>query len=220
MVSEQTHSSDIDPPTPLRRGRTDLSREAVVEHQRERVIASVATVIARHGYPGMTVERVIAAARISRTTFYQLFANKQEAVLVAHELIFERLLASILDACRRQEEWPGKIDAAIGTIVELATARPEQAHFLTAEFLAADAVIADRAREAHDQLAALLAGARQHFPSADSLPPVTERFLIGGLRSLIARWLRSDQPDQLSAMRTQLVEITLLPYRAASAMQA
>jgi AcrR family transcriptional regulator len=216
VASGERGPSDSDLPTPLRRGRNDLSPEEVVEHQRERVIAAVAKVVAGSGYASLTVERVINAARISRTTFYQLFDNLQDAVLVAHEAIFGRLLASIREACEREGEWPDKVDQAIGAIVEFAITRPDQAQLLATDLLAADMATAARARESHDQLATLLAGLREHYPGADSLPSVTEAFLVSGMRGVLVCGLRSGKPDQIEALRPQLVEFALLPYLAVS----
>jgi AcrR family transcriptional regulator len=216
VASEERGPADSDPPTPLRRGRNDLSPEEVAEHQRERVIAAVAKVVAGSGYASLTVERVINAARISRTTFYQLFDNLQDAVQFAHGAIFGRLVASIGEACEREGEWPDKVDAAMGAIVEFAIARPDQAQLLAADLLAADMATAAQARESHSQLATLLAGIRDYYPGAASLPPITESFLVSGMRGVLVSGIRSGEPDEIEALRPQLVEFALLPYLAVS----
>src|SRR5207342_3753597 len=43
------------PGAPLPRGRHDIPAEEVERHQRDRVVAAVATVMAEHGYGGLTV---------------------------------------------------------------------------------------------------------------------------------------------------------------------
>lgn len=216
MASGERGPSDSDLPTPLRRGRNDLSPEEVAEHQRERVIAAVAKVVAGSGYTNLTVEQVINAARISRTTFYKLFDNLQDAVLVAHGAIFGRLVTSIRESCERAGEWPDKIDEAIGAIIEFAITRPNQAQLLATDLLAADMATAGQVRESERQLATLLAGIRDHYPGAASLPPITESFLVSGMRGVLVCGLRSGEPDKIEALRPQLVEFALLPYLAVS----
>lgn len=175
------------------------------------MILAIATILVERDFGDLTVENIIAAARISRTTFHDLFTDKQEAALFAQEILFERFLAAIRDACDGQQEWPEKVKAAIGASFEFAEALPAQTHLLASDFLGDDPVLAARARSSHQQLADLLAEGRQHYPETASLPPVTEEALIGALRSLITRGLPLDETER-AAMRSQLVELTLIPY--------
>lgn len=209
---------------PLPRGRTNLSPEAVAQHQRERVIVGVSTTLAERGFGNLTIESIITAARISRTTFYDHFANKQEAVIFAQETVFKRLLTAIRRACGEQREWPQKVEAAIGMALDFAEARPAQAQLLAAEFLAGDPTLSSRARGFQQQLVDLLSEGRRYYPKAASLPQVTEPALIGALSSLITRSPTMDAAER-AAMRGQLVELTLIPYlgsarAAAAALEA
>src|SRR5664279_5747787 len=110
----------------LPRGRHGLSPEVVERHQRDRVSSAVAATLAEHGYEGLTVERIVVEAQISRSTFYVHYANKQDAVLAAHDMVFERLLETIAQACEGDAEWPEKVNAAIGASLEFVAAQPDQ----------------------------------------------------------------------------------------------
>lgn len=205
-------TDNLEPSSPLPRGRHDLAPEAVERHQRDRVVAAVAQVMAEHGYGGLTVERIIALARISRTTFYCHFDNKHEAVIGAHEQIFQRFLAVVQDACRLQVEWADKVRAAIGATLEFATSEPAQTQLLVAGFLAADLTLARRVSVSYDQLAALLSEGRRCHPQAASLPELTERALVGAIATTVARGLVSAEPEPLVGLHSQLTELTLTPY--------
>lgn len=215
MFAEQSRSSKFDrqdPPRPLPRGRTELTREAVADHQRERVVVGIATMLSERGYGDLTVEKIITAARISRTTFYDLFANKREAVLFAQETIFQQLFEAVRAACDEKQEWPEKVKAAIETTLDFAEARPAQAQLIAAEFLAGDPALEARARSSHDQLAELLEEGRRYVPGTSELPAMTEQALIGALRSLITRRIVLPEDEHVAEMRSQLVEFTLIPY--------
>ena len=201
----------MEQPAPFPQGRTDLSPEALADDQRERVILGIATILAERGFGDLTVENIAAAARISRTTFFDLFTGMQEAALFAQEILFERFLAAIRKACDAQQEWPEKVKAAIEASFDFAEACPAQAHLLASGFLAGDPVLAARVLSSHQQLADLLAEGRRHYPETASLPPVTEEALIGALGSVITRGLALDETER-AAMRSQLVELTLIPY--------
>jgi len=205
-------SSTLEPSSPLPRGRHKLSPEVVERHQRDRVVAAVAQVMAEHGYGGLTVERVIALARISRTTFYGHFDNKREALIGSHELIFRHFLGLLQDACRAQVEWADKVRAAIGVTLGFAKSEPAQAQLLVAGLLIADRALAGRTQVSYDRLAELLGEGRGYSPLAAGLPETTERALIGAIATILARRLVSAEPEPFAGLHSQLTEFTLIPY--------
>ena len=59
----------------LPRGRHSLERSVVATSQRARMIEAIVTAVAEKGYAAATVGDVIRRARVSRTTFYAMFAD-------------------------------------------------------------------------------------------------------------------------------------------------
>ena len=74
-------------PHQLPPGRHGLPRAFVASNQRERILDAVADVASLAGYASMSVEGIIATAGVSRRTFYDHFADKQEAFLAAYDAI-------------------------------------------------------------------------------------------------------------------------------------
>jgi AcrR family transcriptional regulator len=198
--------------SPLPRGRHGLTPEEVAAHQRERIVAAIGRVVAEQGFGALTVERVLTAAGVSRSTFYDHFANKQEAVLEAHEVIFDRFFASLRGACAAEAEWPTKIRSAIVATVDFAITRPEQIQLLATGSLSADSLLAERIVGSHDRLADLLKGARVGSPHADRLPKCTEQFMIAAIASFVASYLTKEEADRLRDLQSDLIELTLIPY--------
>jgi len=62
---------------------------------RERLIASMTQTAARHGYNDASVARVVEAAKVSRATFYEHFADKEACFLAAFEQATHNLEISI-----------------------------------------------------------------------------------------------------------------------------
>ncbi|HEV7192524.1 MAG TPA: TetR/AcrR family transcriptional regulator [Jatrophihabitantaceae bacterium] len=75
-----------------RRGAGGLTPQQVTEHQRGRILLAMAEAVAAKGYPAVSVGDVIAAAGVSRATFYEQFADKQECFLAAFDAASERVM--------------------------------------------------------------------------------------------------------------------------------
>jgi AcrR family transcriptional regulator len=168
--------------------------------------------MAEHGYGELTVAQVIAEAGVSRKTFYEYFANKQEAVLAAHEDVCERFLGLMTRACSREDEWPLKIRAAIVTAVDFAIAEPAPAQLLTVDTLSSNLEIARRVLDVGDHLAALLRSGREKAAPGVELPDLTEKALVGMISAIVASRLINGEAEMLAALEPQLVELTLIPY--------
>ena len=197
---------------PLPRGPHRLPRDVVVENQRQRLLVATARVLAEHGYAQLTVEQVHSKAGVSRTTFYEHFANKQACVLVAHEEVFDRFTGELFRACAEQSEWSAKVKAGVEATIAFSMKCPEEAQLLLIDPVAADPFLATRVLSSHDYLIGLLRNGREHCPQAGSLPELTERALLGAAASVVGSRLLSGQADRLPALEPQLLQLMLMPY--------
>ena len=202
----------LEPSWELPRGPHRLPPEVVADNQRRRLVAGVATALAERGFARLTVEHIIAAAGVSRTTFYEHFDNKHDAVLFAHDVVFERLLGVLLRACNSEGEWPLKVKAAVGAAISFAVADPAQAQLLVIDALAADVKVTSRVLDSNDHLASLLSAGREHSPRGAELPPLTEKAVIGAVSAILAGRLMSGEAELLPELEPQLVELVLMPY--------
>jgi AcrR family transcriptional regulator len=82
----------------LPRGRHGLSRDEVQASQRGRMLEACFRVVAEKGYARFTVADVVAAAGVSRETFYEHFGDKEDCFLAAYELSVEAVLAAMSHA--------------------------------------------------------------------------------------------------------------------------
>ena len=194
-----------------------MPREVTEQHQRDRLIAGIATAIAEHGYRKVTVKHVIAAAGVSRTTFYKNFENTDEAVSTAHEVIFERFLGLTFRACNMASEWPLKVKAVIEAVLDYAATEPAQVGLLTLDALSANVELAQQVLASTDHLAALLSRGRALSDEAATLPELTEKSVIGAVTAIVSSRIASGEAERLPQLAPQLVELTLTPYLGAIA---
>ncbi|WP_433062802.1 TetR/AcrR family transcriptional regulator [Dactylosporangium sp. CS-033363] len=99
----------------LPRGRSALPESEVAASQRGRILQAVTEEVAARGYAATTVQHVISRARVSRTAFYDQFADKQDAFAHAHLEASEQLLDLIrqrVAACA-DEDWRRRLRVGV-----------------------------------------------------------------------------------------------------------
>jgi len=198
------------------RGRHRLPREVTEQHQRDRLIAGVAAAIAEHSYRNLTAGHVIAAAGVSRATFYKNFENVEQAVGIAHEVIFERFLGLVFRACNMASEWPFKVKSVIEAALDYAAAEPAQMGLLTLDALSANVDMAQQVLASTEHLAALLSDGRAMSEEAATLPELTEKSIVGALTAIVSSRIANDEAVTLTELAPQLVELALTPYVGAA----
>ncbi len=78
------------------RGRHRLPPEVVARSQRERLLEAAVRVVAAKGYGAMTVGDLTKEAGVSRTTFYELFEDKEACFLAAYDNAVEVLVRRVI----------------------------------------------------------------------------------------------------------------------------
>ena len=76
----------------------------MTESQRNRILQAMIEVVSERGYPETRVVDVIGVAGVSRKTFYELFASKEDCFLAAYDVLLGNLLG---DTARGFESKPG-----------------------------------------------------------------------------------------------------------------
>lgn len=191
----------------LPRGRHGLPRELIVENQRARLVSGMIAAVAEVGYGKATVAKVIKPAKVSRRTFYETFAGKEDCYRAAYEESFEFLRDRTL-AAASEEPWPNSIRLGLEALLESLAAHPKLATF----FLISPAGVDDAAASRHhlamrELVEALVAEA----PGAGAGGPRIEA-LAGGLARLTAMKVSAGQADELPALLPDLVELSLRPF--------
>lgn len=102
-----------------------LDPEEVRRDQRERLQAALVELIAERGYKAVRILDLTKLARVSRPTFYSLYADKEELFLAAYDEIAQRTAQTILAAYGAQGSPGERLRRAIRAFAELAAAEPE-----------------------------------------------------------------------------------------------
>lgn len=199
--------------TRLPRGRHGLSRAFVVNNQRERIFASLATVCALKGYPEVTVQDITQHAGVSRRTFYDLFADKEACFLAAYDLITERVIGVLGRAyCVTDDTWSERISAALAALVELFIAEPDFARLFTVEVLGAGHTALARRDAALRQFAVFFEAGLRELPADVDDRELLVHAVIGGLYEILYTQIIEGQTERLPDLLPELIYCVLVPY--------
>ena len=196
----------------LPRGRHGLPRELVAENQRQRLIAGVIEAVAEHGYGATTIAQITGAAKLSRRTFYEHFANKEDCFAAAYEASFAYIRDGVAAAAAAQEEWPRRVKAGLAGLLAMLAEHPDLATF----FLIAPASVGDGIADRHhlamrELVSGLVEGAPKGPGSPESVE-TREQALAGGISRLIVRKVNAGEAEGLPELLPALVELVLRPY--------
>jgi AcrR family transcriptional regulator len=162
--------------------------------QRERLLDGMLVAAVRKGYEGANVAQVIAQAGVSRPTFYEYFADKDECFLAVHREISEQLLERVSEAV--DAEPPERaVQAGIKALIMRAEARPDRARFLVNETLAGGLRVLDEHDLTVTQVEQIIERARAKASPRASTPDISTRALVGGVCGLLAPRLRRNEHD-------------------------
>jgi AcrR family transcriptional regulator len=195
--------------TRLPPGRHGLPRAFVAENQRERLLNGVVEAVAEHGYNVTTIGKISEASKISRRTFYEYFASKEECFLAAYAMVDDHVRGSMLAAANPSEPWPEQVRSKLAALLDALSRDPAVARFYLVEPLAAGNEIAARYRDAMRLLAETI---RPRSPLSEMDVEVRDQVLMGGIATLISRRLKGGGGDQLGELLPDLVELALAPY--------
>lgn len=108
---------------------------------RRRVETAMATLVAEKGYAAVTIDDLARAARISKRTFYDHYAGKEDCLLAAYESAATQVLAAAQRAADATRDAPAaaRVEAVIATYLKALAAQPEMTRVFHVEIQAAGA---------------------------------------------------------------------------------
>jgi AcrR family transcriptional regulator len=179
---------------------------ARLDLQRARILDAIARVVAERGFEAATVADVVRAAGVSRTTFYEQFASKEECFLEAYrhgvDAVDDRIRAAVHAA--GPAGWRAQLRAGIRGYLDALAADPALARTSLHEVHAAGPnaldVRADALRRFAARYHATFEQARAADPELREPHPDALFVLCAGTEQLAAERLRHDGPDALPGL--------------------
>jgi AcrR family transcriptional regulator len=197
------------------RGRHAPPLEVRMDVQRRRLFAAASALIVRKGYAGVTAEAIAREAGMSKATFYEHFANKEECVLALLDEGATELMVQLGRAADRAPvgDYEEHLRRNVRAFLETVAAHPNAARTLLVEIAGAGRAAEARRDAVLEAFAdGLLRDNARHAP-ATGAPVFASRddayAVVGGIVVLVARTLRSGRPADLGALEPVILRLLL-----------
>jgi AcrR family transcriptional regulator len=206
------------PPEPLRPPRRRPPVAQPFEERQgasnppERILRALAAVVSEKGYPETTVADVVDRAKTSQRTFYEHFANKEDAMVAALDSGSAQMLAAALPAFRRADDWAHAVRGTQEAMFTWGILEPEYACLGGVEMYAAGKRALEQREVVTEGMEGLLAPG---YELAPDIPPITAEAVGGALYALLYDHLKRKGPARLAEMVPLAVYVTLAPFLGA-----
>ncbi len=197
---------------PLRPGPSGLPRQQVSEIQRARVLAAAVEVVEELGYAGMTVAQVIGRAKVSRKTFYDLFADRQDCFMAVFEETTARIRALIEEACADEQRWRESVRSGLARVLVFLEEEPALARICLIEAQGAGTKLLERRAQMFGELAEIIDRGRAVTSAVREPPKVTAEGLVGAVFAVLQTRLLESSDEPFTDLLGPLMSMIVLPY--------
>jgi AcrR family transcriptional regulator len=194
------------------RAHRGLRTGQLVEIQRARLIAGAVCAIEELGYTQTTVGHITARASVSRRTFYELFANREECLAAVMEEVVGLLAADLAVAGLEGLPWRERVRAGLAGILVFFDREPALARVCVVQALRGGPRVLARREEILAGLAAVVDEGRREGSRGGECTPLTAEGLVGAAFTIVyARLLRGER-EPLTDLLGELMGMIVLPY--------
>jgi AcrR family transcriptional regulator len=195
-------------------GIRSLPSDLVIAVQRERLLAATLRATAELGYREFSVKDVIDRAGVSRPTFYEHFANKEDCFVAALDAAALRLRKR-LDAVAGEEvaSWRDRLRLELEELLLFIAEEPDAAITLVVDARAACTEAQLRRDELLDRFAACIdEQVRDGLPELSPPAAISAAGIVGGIEAVLYSRLQRGDCEDLRSLLPSLMYFAVLPY--------
>jgi AcrR family transcriptional regulator len=194
-----------------------LPRERVLALQRVRLTGAAVEAIDQLGWGHATVEQIVARAGVSRRTFYDLFANREECL--------GAILGDVTGLVERELEaaglgglsWRERVRGGLWRILCFLDREPVLARVCVVQALCADPVLLNRRGEILERLTGVVDEGRFESARGVGCTPLTAEGLVGAAFAIVHGRLARGEQVPLASLLGELMGMIVLPYMGVAA---
>jgi AcrR family transcriptional regulator/DNA-binding MarR family transcriptional regulator len=184
----------------------------LAEIQRVRLLAAAVRAVDELGYADTTVAHITSRARVSRRTFYELFADREACLAAVLEdilgLIAGELAAVDLDGVA----WRERVRGGLWAILLFLDREPALARVCVVQALRGGSRVLARREEVLARLAVVVDEGRLESERAARCTPMTAEGLVGAAFSIVYARLLKGERRPLTGLLGELMGMIVLPY--------
>lgn len=205
-ASRETHASDWRLSTP------GGSHPQVAEIQRARLLSATIRAVDELGYSNTSVADITGRARVSRRTFYELFADREACVGAALLDVVELIERDLADPGLERLAWRERVRAGLWLILSFFDREPAIARVCVVQALRGGPQILQAREVLLGRLAGVVDQGRLENARAAEQSFLTAEGLVGAAFAILyTRLLRGDK-EPLTGLLGELTGLIVLPY--------
>jgi AcrR family transcriptional regulator/DNA-binding MarR family transcriptional regulator len=197
--------------------RSELAPGQVTEIQRSRLLSAAVRAVEELGYTQATVAHITRRARVSRRTFYDLFANREECMAALLESVVSDISEEVAGAGLAGLSWRERMRGGLAAILAFLDREPTLARVCVVQSARGGQGVLERREEILGRLAAAVDEGRSESARGAECPPLTAEGLVGAGFSIVYTRLLRGEPQQLTGLLGELTGMIVLPYLGAAA---
>lgn len=178
--------------------------------QRERLLDGMARTVARRGYAATPVAAVLEAAGVSRRTFYEQFADKEDCFLAAYDAFVALCTERLVAGYHAGESWEDGLARAYDALLTTLAAEPDFAHLGVVDVFAAGASGVARRDATLRRFARFIDHTRERVEARLRPPRFVGQAVVGGIHELVYSRIARGETAQLPLLRDELLHYTFM----------
>jgi AcrR family transcriptional regulator/DNA-binding MarR family transcriptional regulator len=209
-------------------------RERVAELQRARIIVAMGELVRERGIGAVTVAHIVARSGVSRRTYYEVFADRDDCLLATFDHAVERAAAATLPAYRAAAaslpahraaapetggSWERQIRAGLEALLRFLDDEPALAGLLVVDALAAERPVLERRAQVLRTLVDVVhqGGRPRERParrgeSGRRPARITAEGVVGAVLAVVHARLLARDSRALRGLLNELMAMIVLPY--------
>lgn len=189
----------------LPRGQHKLAPEEIRASQQARLFYALVHCVAEKGYSATTLTDLCGRAKVSRTTFYQHFKNKEACYLAAYEHAHNEVVAVVTQAQDRNSGWSQRLQDSLTAYLRYNRDNPAVARALLVEIHAVGPEAWAKRDWGHERFSQLQRNLyeirRREQPALPELPDVVFLGAIAAVEEMVCSYVRKGQAERMMDLR-------------------
>lgn len=171
----------------------------------------MAQTVSAQGYAATSVADVLREAGVSRRTFYERFADKEDCFLAAYDTIVALCVDEVRHAYRHASSWEEGVSLALDALLRLLADEPAFAHLGVVEVLAAGPRGLARRDETLRRFVEFIEVPKSRMPGPVSAPPqLVSQAIVGGIYELLYSHIVRGETARLPELSGEMLHYTFM----------
>jgi AcrR family transcriptional regulator len=185
---------------------------ALLDIQRARLLNAAVVVVEELGYQRTTVADITTRARVSRRTFYELFANREECLVAVLDELCERLRYELSRADLQGLPWRERVRSGLWVVLSWLDREPGVARVCVVQSARGGPVVLARREAILERLVGAIDEGRREGARGASCSELTAEGLVGAAQAIVSARLLRGEHRPLAELLGELMGMIVLPY--------